>query len=48
MEGTANPNYKQCVEIVARAGLREMIRPGLLSVLSPLVVGYTFKVLGYY
>jgi len=48
LEGRATPNYKQCVEIVAKAGLREMIKPGLLSVLSPIVVGYSFKVLGYY
>jgi len=48
LEGTALPNYKHCVEIVARAGLREMIKPGLLAVLSPVVVGYTFKVIGFY
>jgi len=48
LEGKALPNYKQCVEIVARAGLREMIRPGLLSVLAPIVVGYTFKLIGIY
>ena len=48
LEGKALPNYKQCVEIVARAGLREMIRPGLLSVLAPVFVGYTFKLIGLY
>jgi H(+)-translocating pyrophosphatase len=48
LEGSVQPNYKQCVEIVARAGLREMIRPGLLALLAPMVVGYTFKILGYY
>jgi len=44
----ALPNYKQCVEIVARAGLREMIKPGLLAVLSPIVVGLIFKYSGIY
>lgn len=48
LEGRANPNYKQCVEIVARAGLREMIKPGLLAVLSPIAVGLLFRFLGTY
>jgi len=48
LEGTSAPNYKHCVEIVARAGLREMIRPGLLSVSAPIIVGFSFKLLGYY
>ena len=43
MEGTSKPNYKLCVEIVAKAGLREMIKPGLLAVLSPIAVGLFFK-----
>jgi Na+/H+-translocating membrane pyrophosphatase len=34
------------VEIVAKAGLREMIKPGLLAVLSPIVVGVFFKQIG--
>jgi K(+)-stimulated pyrophosphate-energized sodium pump len=40
MEGTAKPDYAQCVDIVTKAALREMIAPGLLAVLSPLVVGF--------
>ncbi len=46
--GKSKPNYKQCVAIVTKAGLKEMIKPGLLSVLSPLVVGFAFKVLGHF
>lgn len=45
--GKSKPNYKQCVAIVTKAGLKEMIKPGLLSVLSPLVVGFIFKMLGH-
>jgi H(+)-translocating pyrophosphatase len=45
--GKSKPNYKQCVAIVTKAGLKEMIKPGLLSVLSPLVVGLIFKFLGH-
>jgi len=48
LEFKSDPNYKLCVEIVAKAGLREMIKPGLLSVISPIVVGVSFKVLGSY
>eukprot|EP01016_Furgasonia_blochmanni_P042982 TRINITY_DN5774_c0_g1_i2.p1 TRINITY_DN5774_c0_g1~~TRINITY_DN5774_c0_g1_i2.p1 ORF type:complete len:546 (-),score=188.14 TRINITY_DN5774_c0_g1_i2:440-2077(-) len=48
LENKVLPNYKVCVEIVARAGLREMIRPGLLSVLSPICVGLTFRYVGEY
>jgi len=48
LEYKAEPNYGLCVEFVARAGLREMIKPGLLSVLAPIIVGYTFKIIGHY
>jgi H(+)-translocating pyrophosphatase len=46
MKGTSKPNYKQCVAIVTKAGLKEMIKPGLLSVLSPIVVGLVFMFIG--
>lgn len=46
LTGKSKPNYKQCVAIVTKAGLKEMIKPGLLSVLSPVVVGLTFKYIG--
>jgi H(+)-translocating pyrophosphatase len=42
----SKPNYKQCVAIVTAAGLKEMIKPGMLSVLSPVVVGLIFKYIG--
>ena len=48
LTGKSKPNYKQCVSIVTKAGLKEMIKPGLLAVLSPLVIGLIFKVVGYY
>ena len=46
LKGITKPNYKQCVAIVTKAGLKEMIKPGLLSVLSPVVVGIIFKYVG--
>jgi K(+)-stimulated pyrophosphate-energized sodium pump len=40
------PDYAKCVDITTRAGLREMIAPGLLPVLGPIVIGVGFKYLG--
>lgn len=39
MDGTGKPDYGRCVDIVTIAAQKEMIVPGLISVLSPLVVG---------
>lgn len=33
------PDYARCVSIVASASLREMIKPGALAVISPIVIG---------
>ncbi|NIP81135.1 MAG: sodium-translocating pyrophosphatase [Gemmatimonadetes bacterium] len=40
MEGTQKPDSARCVDISTRAALREMILPGLVAVLAPVVVGY--------
>jgi K(+)-stimulated pyrophosphate-energized sodium pump len=45
MEGTVRPDYARAVDITTRAGLREMILPGLLPVFASLVVGLVFKAL---
>ena len=42
------PNYKQCVSIVNQAGLKQMLKPGLLAVLSPITVGVMFRMVGTY
>ncbi|MDO8491228.1 MAG: sodium-translocating pyrophosphatase [Dehalococcoidia bacterium] len=47
MKGTSKPDYARAVDITAKAGLREMIAPGLLVVLAPAVVGVVFRILGY-
>ena len=40
MEGTGKPDSARCVDISTRAALREMILPGVLAVVIPVVVGY--------
>lgn len=39
MEGTGTPDYRKCVDISTKAALRQMIIPGLLAVIVPVVVG---------
>ena len=39
LQGTENPDYKKCVSISTNAALHEMILPGVMAVVSPLVVG---------
>jgi K(+)-stimulated pyrophosphate-energized sodium pump len=38
------PEYGTCVDIVTKAALRQMVVPGLLVVLTPVVVGIVFKI----
>lgn len=40
MEGTGKPDYKTCVDISTKSALREMILPGGLAVVVPLLVGF--------
>ena len=40
MEGTAKPDSARCVDISTRAALREMILPGTVAVIAPVIVGY--------
>jgi K(+)-stimulated pyrophosphate-energized sodium pump len=40
MAGTSTPDYAKCVDIVTKAALREMIVPGCLGVVVPLIVGW--------
>src|SRR5690554_2162237 len=42
MEGTAKPEYAKCVDISTQAALREMILPGLLTLVTPVVIGFLF------
>jgi len=42
MEGKAKPDYAACVDISTKNALREMILPGLISILVPIAVGFIF------
>ena len=39
MEGTGKPEYDKCVEISTQASLKEMMLPGALTIVTPLIIG---------
>ena len=43
MQGTEQPDYAACVDIATKSALREMILPGVLAVLAPILVGVIFR-----
>ncbi len=40
MEGTGTPEYAKCVDISTKAALREMLLPGALTIITPILVGF--------
>ena len=48
MDGTGKPDYASCVDIVTKTALKEMVIPGLIPILAPVIVGFTLgpKALG--
>ena len=43
MTGTSKPDYAKCVDITTKAALRQMIFPGFLAVITPIIVGVILK-----
>ena len=41
LNGTQEPDYALCVSISTHAALKEMILPGLIAALTPVIVGFT-------
>ncbi|WP_034259474.1 sodium-translocating pyrophosphatase [Altibacter lentus] len=42
MEGTGTPEYAKCVDISTKAALKEMLLPGLLTIITPIIIGLIF------
>jgi len=43
LKGTVKPDYASCVDITTRGALKNMILPGVIAVLFPIVVGLLLK-----
>ncbi|MEI6020485.1 MAG: sodium/proton-translocating pyrophosphatase, partial [Bacteroidota bacterium] len=43
MEYKAKPEYEKCVAISTKASIREMMMPGAIALLTPILVGFGFK-----
>jgi K(+)-stimulated pyrophosphate-energized sodium pump len=43
MEYKAKPEYEKCVAISTKASIREMMLPGAIALLVPIIVGFGFK-----
>ena len=46
LEGKAEPDSARCVEIATKSAIREMIIPGLIAVLAPVIAGYILGISG--
>lgn len=42
LEGTSKPDYKSCVAISTSAALKQMLLPGIIAIVAPIVVGLLF------
>ncbi len=41
MEGTGKPEYEKCVAISTEASLKKMMLPGAITIVSPILIGFT-------
>jgi len=39
MKGKAKPDYAKCVDIATKGALRELVLPGVLALITPIVIG---------
>ncbi len=43
MKGTSKPDYGQCVDIATKGALKEMILPGVIVIVVPILIGVILK-----
>ncbi len=50
LEGTGKPEYGKCVDISTKAALREMMLPGAMTIITPIIIGFVMgaEALGAY
>ncbi|MBN2618817.1 MAG: sodium-translocating pyrophosphatase [Spirochaetales bacterium] len=41
IEGTEIPDYKKCVDISTKSALNKMMPPGIIAILTPVLIGFT-------
>jgi len=46
LEGTTDPDYKRCVLISTKGAQREMIKPAVLGIVTPIIVGLILGIAG--
>ena len=42
LEGKGKPEYAKCVDISTKAALKEMLLPGLITIITPILIGLLF------
>ncbi|MEQ8548251.1 MAG: sodium-translocating pyrophosphatase [Cyclobacteriaceae bacterium] len=50
MEGTGKPEYGKCVDISTKAAIKEMMLPGAMTIVTPIIIGFAMgpEALGSY
>ena len=43
MEGTARADYARCVDIATTAAIKQMVKPGIMAISVPVIVGFASK-----
>ena len=43
LEGTSEPEYEKCVDISTAASIKEMMLPGAIALIVPLLIGFGFQ-----
>ena len=42
LDGTKEPDYERCIQVSTTSSLKQMIAPGLLVILTPIILGILF------